>query len=78
MRHKVAYGLALVLILTLAVDLRATDWTNGAGDGDWANPANWSTILPEAGERVDIESTSPMGWPTLDGGVVNCGEVRVG
>lgn len=70
--------LVCVAILALAGQVLATDWTDGAGDGDWSNPANWSPILPEAGERVDIESTSPMGWPTLDGGVVSCGQIRIG
>jgi hypothetical protein len=57
--------------------VRATDWTGAAGDGDWMNPANWSPILPEAGERVDIENGTPLPWPILDGGTVSCGEVRI-
>ena len=57
--------------------VRATDWTGEAGDGDWMNPANWSPILPEAGERVDIENGTPLVWPTLDGGNVSCGQVRI-
>jgi len=54
----------------------ATDWT-GAIDSDWTNPANWSPIVPVAGERVDIESTTPLTWPVLDGGTASCGELRV-
>jgi hypothetical protein len=57
--------------------VRATDWTGAAGDGDWMNSANWSPILPVAGERVDIENATPLIWPVLDGGTVNCGQVRI-
>ncbi|MFC1604365.1 discoidin domain-containing protein [Planctomycetota bacterium] len=57
--------------------VRATDWTGAAGDGDWMNPANWSPILPEAGERVDIENRTPLPWPILDGGTVSCGQIRI-
>ncbi|MGB2864702.1 MAG: discoidin domain-containing protein [Sedimentisphaerales bacterium] len=57
--------------------VRATDWTGAAGDGDWMNPANWDPILPVAGERVDIENGTPLIWPTLDGGTVSCGQIRI-
>ncbi|MFH1717849.1 MAG: discoidin domain-containing protein [Planctomycetota bacterium] len=57
--------------------VRATDWTGTARDGDWMNPANWSPILPVAGERVDIENATPLIWPILDGGSVTCGQVRI-
>ncbi|MHC4325646.1 MAG: hypothetical protein ACYSUX_15370, partial [Planctomycetota bacterium] len=57
--------------------VRATDWTGAADDGDWMNPANWDPILPEAGERVDIENGTPLVWPILDGGTVSCGQIRI-
>jgi hypothetical protein len=57
--------------------VRATDWTGAAGDGDWMNPANWDPILPEPGERVDIENGTPLVWPILDGGSVSCGQIRI-
>jgi hypothetical protein len=67
----------LVGLLGNVTLVRATDWTGAAGDGDWMNPANWSPILPVAGERVDIENATPLTWPILDGGTVNCGQVRI-
>ncbi len=69
-----------VLMLGLAGNVSpvlAGDWTNGAGDGDWMNPGNWSNGLPTGNERVDIESTSDMVWPTLSDAVAECGQLRL-
>lgn len=79
MCQKVISCVMFILVLGMAESVSAqTDWTNGAGDGDWSNSANWGSGLPTGTVRVDIESTSDMGWPTLNGGVINCGQVRLG
>lgn len=71
---------SLVLVLGLIGNVtvvRATVWTSAAGDGDWMNEGNWNGGLPVAGERVEIESATPLLWPTLDGGVASCGQLRL-
>jgi hypothetical protein len=73
---KVTSVATLILLLSFSA-VHATDWTGAAGDGDWHNPANWSPIVPVAGEQVDIESLSNMTWPILNGGTVNCGQLRI-
>jgi len=75
-KRRIISGIGLVVFLLGSVSAK-TDWTNGAGDGDWMNPGNWSPILPSSGERVNIESTSALNWPTLNGGAVHCGQVRL-
>ena len=80
MCKKMIYVISFVLVVGLVTNVtvvRATDWTGAAGDSDWMTPANWSPILPVAGERVDIENATPLIWPILDGGTVTCGQVRI-
>jgi len=57
--------------------VKATVWTGAAGDGDWMNAGNWDGGLPVTGERVDIENSTPLIWPTLDGDTASCDEVRI-
>ncbi|MFC1764941.1 hypothetical protein ACFL6U_23080 [Planctomycetota bacterium] len=69
---------ALSLFVSLAGSVSAdTDWTSTTGDGNWMNPGNWDPILPISGDRVNIESTSPLVWPTLSRETVHCGQLRL-
>jgi len=38
----------------------SSDWTNGGGDRDWNNGANWSGGVPDATVRARITLTGPM------------------
>ncbi|MHC4206113.1 MAG: hypothetical protein ACYSTT_15795 [Planctomycetota bacterium] len=80
MLRKWTFLISVVFVVGLIGNVtvvRATDWTGAAGDGDWMNPANWDPILPEPGERVDIENGTSLTWPILDGGTVSCAQVRI-
>ena len=71
----------LIIVLGLVGNVtvvRATDWINAAGDGNWHTAGNWSSGLPNAGEKVIIESSTPMTWPTLDGGTADCARLSIG
>lgn len=51
---KIVIPAVLVLLLPLAVQAGTVAWV-AAGDGDWNNPANWSTgTLPQAGDDVIV------------------------
>ena len=71
----------LIIVLGLVGNVtvvRATDWTNAAGDGSWHTAGNWSSGLPNAGENAIIDSAAPLTWPTLDGGTADCSQLRIG
>ncbi len=48
-------GFLLAVFLVLAADLWAgTDWTNGAGGGNWDDPGNWSNGLPDDANDTNL------------------------
>jgi|GEM_PF-6821591 len=57
-RGGLAPALALLLCAGATVSADELHWTGGAGDGDWNNPSNWTSVNPSTG--------SPAGPPTED------------
>jgi len=68
----------LVLAVLLAGNAWAdTTWTNDGGDGDWNNSGNWSDGLPDSADDANVENTTTMVWPTLDGDTGFCDQLRI-
>ncbi len=68
----------LVLAVALAGNASAdTTWTNDGGDGDWNNSGNWSDGLPDSADDANVENTTTMVWPRLDGDTGFCDQLRI-
>ena len=76
MLRKCTY-LALVVLVVGLTNRAPADWT-GAVSSDWYNAANWTGAVPTSGETTLIESTTPITWPIIDGGIANTGQLRIG
>ena len=68
--------ISVVLVAGLTTSLPA-DWT-GSVSNDWYDAANWTGAVPTAGENAVIDSSGPLTWPIIDGGIANTGQLRIG
>jgi hypothetical protein len=49
---------AAVAALPAFAHAQSTNWTNGASDGSWSNPANWDNGVPANGYSVNITTAT--------------------
>ena len=76
MLSKWTYLISVVLVAGLATSLSA-DWT-GAVSSDWYDAANWTDGVPTDGDNAVIDSSKPLTWPVIDGGIASTEDLRIG
>ena len=69
--------ITVILVAGLTTTSLAVVWT-GAVSSDWYDAANWDGAVPTAGVRTEMDSSSPLTWPVIDGGIADTGLIRLG